>query len=1039
LGIFVISVTLLICFSNATLAEKVVNPNPAKECAICHYEWMPSFLYESKGTKLVPFQKDRVVADEKMCFSCHNGTVGDTRIKIWSGDFHKLTDKIPEHMNIPKDLPLDNGKIACRTCHTAHATGKLKEETVASSVFLRVENQNSELCRKCHTDHESEDDHPFKKVEEKEIKEKLNYLEGKLGAKGQVICQSCHTPHSPREKRLLIYYITDSQLCIICHKNKVNPDNTYVKGMLNHPINVIHDDKKKVQKIKDEGGIYAKTNEVICLTCHTPHDSKDENLLIMKNTKDALCLDCHKENETIKGTTHDMHKVEGFKTKDNKTVEDVGVCGSCHAPHGWSLKLPDIGKDLITEGCLSCHKKSGFASKKTIDVNKYNHPVGKEIKEGMDDDNSLPLFGKILDYFTEIMEKGERKRLVTCATCHDVHGDSKNFLRKETVDGTLCLTCHDKKKVINNTKHGKEKLDKTCLSCHKVHNSDNKKLLTEAKNDGCLTCHKIGGSASKSLIGEHSHPYNITPKMKINSPFKLTDNELTCVSCHDPHKDSAKGVMEKDFIRGNFAGYDDYCIACHEEQKVVKNSDHDLRKEAEKKKDSVCFQCHTVHNAKTEKYIMNIDYDYVDQNDYCNVCHREEGLAEKKVAHEGHIIGKIQKYKKYTKYLTEKDGEYMLFCTNCHSAHKNGPIKGEEGDFTNSFIRDLDNKTAGNKNNICIVCHEDKKEFDNSKHNINKFEQTNEMVKNLKLSGDECGICHKVHNSGYYLIDKKYGKNLQNFCSDCHKKDELANKTAIKTSHPMDVKPKNNVNLFLQDGKIICATCHEPHKSTKNMVADISGNNICFVCHEDQSSVKETKHNMANIDYVNKNLRQKAEENVCYICHKPHNFQENGKFMWAFEFKKDKPFAYEICFVCHSEKGVGYKKIPEVYTHDKIFKIFPYREHFKEYLYDEEGKVSPNGYIACQTCHNPHIRNEQVGKHDFNMNENGNEKNGFIKLSVSDKFCKVCHGEEAKSLFDKYHDKKFREGRDKKLTEKELFEMLYKVRERLEDLKNEQK
>jgi len=1036
--IFIVFIAIFFSFLYGYTAEIEANPDAAKECSICHYEWMPSFLYESTGTELVFFQKEKVVADEKMCFSCHNGTVDDSRIKIWSGDVHKLTNEIPKHIKIPDDLPLDNGKIACKTCHTAHATGNPREETVASSVFLRVENQNSELCRKCHTDHEADDDHPFKNVKEKGVKEKLKRLDGKLGANDQVICQSCHTPHSPKEERLLIYYLTDSQLCTICHEDKVNPDNTYIKGMLNHPINILHTDEREVQKIKDDGGIYAKTNEVICLTCHAPHNSKGSGLLIMKNTQDALCLDCHQENKTVRNTPHDMHKVENFRTKDNETAKEAGVCGSCHDPHGWALRLPEIESDLITRGCLSCHMKGGFAPKKTIDFNLHNHPVGKEIKEGMDVDESLPLFGKMLGYFTEVFEKGEKKRIITCATCHDVHADTKNFLRKETVDGTLCLTCHDEKKMINNTKHGKDELDKTCLSCHKIHNSDNKQLLIEAKNDGCLTCHKKDGSASKSLIGEHSHPYDFTPEMIIEEPFKLTDGKFTCVSCHNPHNDSKEGGMKKDFMRGEFASYDDFCIKCHEDQKVVRNSDHDLKKEAEENKDSLCYQCHAVHNAQTEKYIMSLKYEYVSENDYCNVCHRDNGLAEKKVTHEdeGHIIGKIENYEDYTKYLTEIDGEYMLFCTNCHSAHENGPAKGEEGNFSNSFIRDLDNRTAEKRENVCIICHDSKENFAESKHNIYKFEKTNDKVAALRTSGDVCGICHQVHNSGYYLIDKKYGQDLQKFCIDCHTEDDLADKTAIRTSHKMDVKPDVETDLFLQDGKIICSTCHEPHKTTKGMIADSSKENICFVCHESQSPVTATEHNMANIDYADRDLKEKASENVCYVCHTPHNFPVNVNFMWALKQQhSDIPFAYEICFACHSDNGVGYKKIPEVYDHDKIFKIFPYREHYKEYLFDDGGKISPSGSITCQTCHNPHVWKEGAENLHFSKNIDGDENNSFLKISVSEQFCTVCHGEEGKDLFEKYHDKDYRDSREKKLTEKELLKRLYEIRERLEELK----
>ena len=1032
LAIFIALILLPGAVKSAEFSEK---PNAAKECSICHYEWMPEFLYDSKGTGLVPFQKEKVVADEKMCFSCHNGTVGDSRIKIWTGDVHKLTDEIPKHIKVPEDLPLDNGKIACRTCHTAHATGRPEQETVATSVFLRVENKNSELCRKCHTDHSDKNDHPFKEVKKGDIKEQLAHLDGKLGNNSTVICQSCHTPHSPKEKKLLIYYLQDSRLCTICHDDKVDDELYYIKGMLNHPINVKHEREDEAEKIIKLKGFYGEDKEVICLTCHNVHNAKGDGLVIIDNKNDKLCLNCHKNKEKVKNTPHDMHKVKDFKNIKKKTPSQAGVCGSCHDPHGWALKLPDIEADLITKGCLSCHIEDGYAPKKVIDYTKFNHPVNKEVKEGMDDDKSLPLFGEILKYFTEVFEKGEKKRVVSCATCHDTHNDTKNFLRKETVDGTLCITCHKEKEMINKTVHGKEKLEKTCLSCHKIHNSDNKRLLMQAKDDGCMDCHKKDGSASKSLIGEHSHPKDIQAKMKIEKPFKLTDGLFTCVSCHDPHQQSkVEGGIEKDFIRGKFVKYDDFCVACHSEQKVVINSDHDLRDKAKEKKNSVCYQCHAPHNAKTDKYIMSVDFSYNKIDDVCISCHRESGLGDKKVAKDGHKLGKIEKYEKYEKYLTKVDDEYQLVCINCHSAHINGPKKGEEGDFTNSFLKSLDNETASSKN-LCQACHSDKQNFTESKHNIFTVKNTDKNVEKLKSTNDICGFCHKAHDSGYYMIDKKYGKDIKAFCSDCHKKGEVAEETAILTSHKMDVKPEEKVDLRLEDTKIICTTCHEPHKKIKGMIADIKEKNICYVCHKPQTEVEKTNHNITSVDYATAELKKIADENVCYVCHKPHNFPQNFNFMWRFDKQVAKLFAFDLCINCHSQKGVGYKMIPEAYDHDRIFKIFPYREQFKEYLFDDMGKSSSEGSITCQTCHDPHVPH----KNGIGVVEDKDKPKNFILKKVVDDFCSVCHGDDSKDLFEKYHDKKFRETRVEKLTEKELLQRLFEIRDRLERMRKDEK
>jgi len=633
-------------------------PDSSKECSVCHFEWMPEFV-SGKGTEIIPYQKEKVVADEKMCFSCHNGTVGDSRIKIWTGDKHKLTDKIPDNIKVPNYLPLDNGKIACRTCHSAHGTKSPRDETLAESIFLRVKNSNSELCISCHKENKGDGNHPFERLKDNAIVKRLKKVGGKIGENGNVICESCHVPHSPKEKKLLIYYVTDSKICSICHIDKINSQFEYIKGMLNHPINIQHTDQAELNELKKSGAIYAKENEIICLTCHKPHQGKGKGLLVIDNKKDTLCLKCHNDHGKIKGTSHDMNKVKGFKTLKGKSPEEVGVCGSCHDPHGWSLKLPDIKADFITKGCVSCHNKDSYASKKIIDFEKFNHPVGKEIKENKLEDATLPLAGELVKYFTEYMDKDSKKRYITCATCHDVHSTSKNFLRKEITDGSLCLTCHDEKKMINNTGHGSKKIEKTCLSCHKIHNSDNKRLLYVADNDGCLDCHKENGSASKSLIGKHSHPYNIVPKDDIKKPFKLSEAKLSCVTCHDPHINTKKDRISSDFIRGDFESFDEFCTACHGKEKAIIKSDHDLKNDNKTNKDA-CLVCHKVHNAETDKYIMAIKYNYQTDNDYCQVCHLDKDVAGKKLISGGHPTGIVKENKNYVKYLAEQDGKYIL-------------------------------------------------------------------------------------------------------------------------------------------------------------------------------------------------------------------------------------------------------------------------------------------------------------------------------------------------------------------------------------------
>jgi predicted CXXCH cytochrome family protein len=361
--------------------------------------------------------------------------------------------------------------------------------------------------------------------------------------------------------------------------------------------------------------------------------------------------------------------------------------------------------------------------------------------------------------------------------------------------------------------------------------------------------------------------------------------------------------------------------------------------------------------------------------------------------------------------------------------HNNGPKKGEEGTITNSFL----NKKLSENGNFCAGCHEDKKDFAASKHNIAKFEKLTPETEALKASNDTCGVCHKVHNSGFYLFDKALGDSFEKVCSSCHKDSGLAEKTKIETSHKMNVKPKTDIKIFLQDGNIVCATCHEPHSTDKGMLRETGETNICFACHADQKPVALSEHNLARLDYMSEKVRKQAESNVCFVCHAPHNFHDGNRLMWAFEPDGKTPFSFEVCTDCHKKDGEGYKKIPEVLTHDRIFKIFPYRERFKEYLFDDAGLVSAEGSITCKTCHNPHVWKKGMTAPEANVE--GDVNNSFLKKEVSGDFCSVCHGtEQGSELFSKYHSKEYRESRNKKQGEAEVLKNLFMIQQNLQKL-----
>jgi hypothetical protein len=181
--------------------ESLSQPRSAKECAICHYRWIDTFFIDGKGSDLVPYQSDKVVATPDMCFSCHDGSVLDSRVRVYNDYGHKTNKPPPSHVKVPKTFPLDEkGNVQCATCHTPH--GVPSGPTARESIFLRTSNKNSAMCPMCHADTAggmTGGNHPIGSTKQ-EIPQKLIALGAIVGEKkNQIICETCHTAHgSPK-------------------------------------------------------------------------------------------------------------------------------------------------------------------------------------------------------------------------------------------------------------------------------------------------------------------------------------------------------------------------------------------------------------------------------------------------------------------------------------------------------------------------------------------------------------------------------------------------------------------------------------------------------------------------------------------------------------------------------------------------------------------------------------------------------------------------------------------------------------------------
>lgn len=961
-----ISLFNILLFANQLSLFAATGKESTKECSICHYEWLDVFMHQMRSTEIAKLPQKRYVADERMCFSCHDGSVVDSRIKVWSNDMHKVGVKVPSTMSVPNELPLSaDNKIECRTCHTAHGTGDPKKEGMERSVFLRIPNENGELCKLCHKDKVGYSNHP-----EKVVKEHLRNELMVLGKKHNVMCMSCHTPHGSKNYKILVDPLIESKICGDCHIDKIK-NGEYVKGLLNHPINVkLKDDMvEEVERNK----ISANSGKIGCNTCHKPHKAVDNNLLVMTNKNDELCFVCHYEKRQVYYSNHNLFKKQ---TLDSSIFDNSpsSVCNVCHKPHGWNVKYSTNDKDPYSVLCLSCHSNPTLVKDKIIDLkSKFNHPIMKLIDFKIE----LPLYDNINNAVTT-SSKRYQYGYVTCFSCHDTHSKSKGFLRKELTNNLLCLECHKDKKSILNSKHFSK--DISCISCHKIHNADSPNLII-GLDDNCMQCHNKDGIAKTKMIGENSHPVNRVPKFKIKKEYKLKDGKIVCVTCHNPHD---KGYDGK-FLRKNKLGL---CTDCHDDKKEINNTKHDFT--LKNRDNDFCRECHSVHNAKSREKIFS--FETKNKKDLCITCHNRDGMVKK-------IPPQMIHPDKNFKTITTMFKGETIECVDCHDPHKNGPRVNDKNNFRYSFLKHNSEKI------VCFNCHNDKLNLISSKHNILSSKQDYSIFGITKDEGDPCGFCHPIHN--YKNIAIKGLKNRY-ICENCHRNKDIVDKKTIYTSHRF-INVENYKLKTKKNNNMTCSTCHDPHETSKNMlVQKRKSNELCTECHVEQSYIFYSPHNS---DVSSK------DKFVCGDCHLPHNYPKNNKYMWK-QTKDVADFIEGVCFECHSSSGSAKNKVITFYTHPDLPMTYKIDKSIKPFLYNSLGEKTYVGKITCSTCHDSHVWSEKENMRKNLEKKEGDALTSFLKYKNILEFCNTCHGQEGLLRYKYYHTNKYRKTVSKDITKR---------------------
>ncbi|NOU21545.1 MAG: DmsE family decaheme c-type cytochrome [Methyloglobulus sp.] len=271
---------LLLCTGLVNAAESSGSTLPTKTApAQAKPELKPTTLQD---------KPDLSLERDKVCTRCHDETDKPKVLPIYQ---------------TPHGVRADARTPSCQSCHgesdahvknTEGASTRPKTEIVFSGPDKSSPEKLNDTCMSCH-----------------QAGLRVHWTSSQHETNG-VVCSSCHTSHTPRDKVLEKTSTSQSEVCYNCHKTQRAEARLFSK----HPL------------------MFGK---MACSSCHNPHGSNGPKMLV-KNSVNETCYTCHAE------------KRGPFLWEHQPVIED---CSNCHTPHG--SNIPPLLKTRRPWLCQECH------------------------------------------------------------------------------------------------------------------------------------------------------------------------------------------------------------------------------------------------------------------------------------------------------------------------------------------------------------------------------------------------------------------------------------------------------------------------------------------------------------------------------------------------------------------------------------------------------------------------------------------------------------------------------------------------------------
>ncbi len=514
-----------------------------------------------------------------------------------------------------------------------------------------------------------------------------------------------------------------------------------------------------------------------------------------------------------------------FTWADSRTQGHEGLaCSKCHVTdhRGHPPKTLRYYDD-IPRLCLSCHRGV------------MNHPVGNRLK------GRALLFARLLNL--PLGWKRYEKRVI-CTTCHEIHTDSNHpyLLRDPSFQSeeggpessssvvTLCDGCHSDDFFNHDPHTGRES---ECKYCHLVTTSrlkESRKLRAFLAKYSCTPCHQ-----PKCKDFEEYNPFKdpIVQQMAHDKGVEYWDGRAICANCHDAHGK----------VPGDHLARPEYLPFAWSSRSI---NPHWKR--------LFCLCC---HREVPGEGVLSLKYSNF--NTLCERCH-DNSFARADI----HIVGVRPKNVTVPKDLPLQNGR--LTCETCHDASIQCTGNRKKAKENPLFLR----RDGLSRYEFCFLCHKPKA-FQRLNPHIHQRDDKGRIVKK------RCLFCHSSvpdpeHMRGVGEV-KFSVKDPDECCRGCHQGFEFFHPggfthigvrpskkimSAIETS-----LERLGIEVPLYQGRIMCATCHNPHEigvikfkaasigSTRpNRLRLSHTREMCVVCHVDKAYRGRDKAITSNDDRI---------------------------------------------------------------------------------------------------------------------------------------------------------------------------------------------